>query len=198
VTGMTTYYGPMFFSFAVNADPDFTLDYWQKALFSKGRFALTPATRCGNYMDLNKDLVNEGYHVIREGHADGILVGGHLPSLNLLQGTRYLPELEGAILFIEICDRYGKDTVAKFNQYLDALFLQKGADRLAGLLVGRLLKEAAVSSDDLKASLLARENLKHLPVIMNVDFGHTTPMVTLPIGGRISIQVDQLLIAGLE
>jgi muramoyltetrapeptide carboxypeptidase len=98
---------------------------------------------------------------------------------------------------MEICDRYGKDTVAKFNQYLDALLLQKGADGLAGLLVGRLLKEAAVSSDELKASLLARENLTHLPIVMNVDFGHTTPMVTLPIGGRISIQSDQLLIAGL-
>jgi muramoyltetrapeptide carboxypeptidase LdcA involved in peptidoglycan recycling len=143
-------------------------------------------------MDMYRNFVNEGYQVIREGHADGILVGGHLPSLNLLQGTRYLPELEGAVLFVEICDRYGKDAVSKLNQYLDALLLQKGADGLKGLLVGRLLKEEAVSSDELTASLLARGNLKHIPIIINVDFGHTTPMVTLPVGGRISIDKDQL------
>ena len=130
VTGMTTYYGPLFFSFAVNADLHSTLDYWQRALFSKKPYALTPAARWGNYMDLNKDLVNEGYQVVREGNADGKLVGGHLPSLK----------------------------------------------------------------DELKASLLSRENLKHLPVVMNVDFGHTTPMVPLPIGGRISIDKEQLYI----
>jgi muramoyltetrapeptide carboxypeptidase len=27
-----------------------------------------------------------------------------------------------------------------------------------------------------------------MPVIANVDFGHTTPMITFPIGGTVKIQ----------
>ena len=82
---------------------------------------------------------------------------------NLLQGTTYLPDLENAILFIEICDRYGKDTVSELNQYLGALMLQKGADKLKGLLIGRFIKDEAVRPDDIKALLLSREDLKDMP-----------------------------------
>ena len=100
-----------------------------------------------------------------------------------------------ALLFIEICDRYGKDAVGKLSQYLGALMLQKGADKLKGVLIGRFFKDEAVIPDDIKAVLLSREDLKDIPIIVNVDFGHTTPMVTLPVGGRISILKDQIIIS---
>jgi muramoyltetrapeptide carboxypeptidase LdcA involved in peptidoglycan recycling len=73
--------------------------------------------------------------------------------------------------------------------------LQKGADKLKGVLIGRFFKDEAVMPDDVKAVLLSREDLKDIPIIVNVDFGHTTPMVTLPVGGRISILKDQMIIS---
>jgi muramoyltetrapeptide carboxypeptidase len=197
-TGIITYYGPMLFSFVVNIDPDYTLDYLRNALFLRSAYTLTPAIKWGNYTDLHSDMVNKGYQVIRKGDADGLLVGGHLPSLNLLQGTVYLPELEDAILFIEICERYGKSTIDKLGQYLGALMLQKGADKVRGLLVGRLVNDDTVTTDDLKNALLSRADLKDIPIIINVDFGHTTPMVTLPVGGRINILKSKMIISNTE
>lgn len=194
-TGLITYYGPMLFSFVANVDLGYTTDYFRKAVFSKSPYTLIPGTKWGNYNALQSDMINVGYQVIREGNAEGILIGGHVPSFNLLQGTRYLPDLENAILFIEICDRYGKDTVGKLHQYLSALMLQKGADKLKGLLVGRLCKDEAIMPDDIRAVLLSREDMKDIPIIVNVDFGHTTPMITLPIGGRINILNDQMIIS---
>ncbi len=119
-----------------------------------------------------------------------------MPSLNLLQGTAYMPELEDAVLFIEICERYGKATIDKLNQYLGALLVQKGADRIKGLLVGRLYNEDGVRTDDLKTALLERGEWKDIPIVLNVDFGHTTPMITLPLGGRISIERDGIVVSG--
>ena len=35
-----------------------------------------------------------------------------------------------------------------------------------------------------------KEELKDIPVIADVDFGHTTPMITFPIGGKAEIYAD--------
>jgi muramoyltetrapeptide carboxypeptidase LdcA involved in peptidoglycan recycling len=195
-TGVITYYGPMLFSFAVDIDPAYTMYYFRNALLLRSAYTLNPSVQCGNYNELHSNRVNEGYQMIRAGSVAGILVGGHVPSLNLLQGTAYLPELKDAILFIEICERYGKATIDKLNQYLGALLLQKGADRIKGLLVGRLYKDDSVSTHDLKKVLLKREEWKDIPIVLNVDFGHTTPMVTLPLGGIITIGQDGIVVSG--
>lgn len=194
-TGVITYYGPMFFSFAVNIDPAYTMSYFHKALFRRSAYTLEPAVYWGNYTELHTKRVNEGYKVIRAGSTAGILIGGHVPSLNLLQGTAYMPDLEDAVLFIEICERYGKATIDKLSQYLTALRGQKGADKIRALLIGRLYKDDAVSDDELKKVLLARDEWKDIPIILHVDFGHTTPMVTLPLGGRITIAPDGILVS---
>jgi len=33
----------------------------------------------------------------------------------------------------------------------------------------------------------SKPRLKNIPLIANVDFGHTTPMITFPIGGRVRV-----------
>lgn len=186
-TGVITFYGPMLFSFAANADIDYTWEFFQNALLSATAFEIRPAIKWGNYDELNSSRKNRGFHVLRAGNATGVLVGGHVPSFNLLQGTPYLPPLSDAILLVEICGRYGKDTAGKLMQYLNALLMQKGADRLQGLIIGRLYHQEGTSEDELHEMLLSHPLLQHIPIITNVDVGHTIPMVTLPIGGRVSI-----------
>ena len=36
-----------------------------------------------------------------------------------------------------------------------------------------------------------KSELKTVPVIANVDFGHTTPQITLPIGGRARLVAER-------
>lgn len=193
-TGLTTWYGPMLFSFAANADKNYTREAFQQALFSRFSFGIKPASGWSNYDELDNRRKNHGFHVLRAGHGHGVLVGGHVPSMNLLQGTSYLPSLREAVLFIEICGRYGKDTAGKFMQYLNGLLLQQDADQLQGLLIGRFYHQADVSYDNLHEMLLSHPLLQHIPIIANVDFGHTTPMATLPIGGRVIISQDTITV----
>ena len=47
-----------------------------------------------------------------------------------------------------------------------------------------------MSRDLLEQIVATKRELAGLPVIANVDFGHTSPMHTLPIGGIIEIDAD--------
>ncbi|SKA48103.1 Muramoyltetrapeptide carboxypeptidase LdcA (peptidoglycan recycling) [Chitinophaga eiseniae] len=193
-TGLITYYGPMLFSFVANADIDYTWDAFKRALFSKSSFEIKPAVKWGNYNELKGERINTGFRIVREGSAVGRLTGGHVPSFNLLQGTPYFPSLEGAVLFVEICERYGNDTAGKLKQYINALLLQNGADKLKGLMVGRFYHQQGGAPDDISDMLLSHALLQDIPVITNVDIGHTTPMVTLPIGGQVRMEQGRITI----
>ncbi len=36
--------------------------------------------------------------------------------------------------------------------------------------------------------LTTKERLKDIPIVINMDFGHTTPIFTFPIGGKCIIK----------
>lgn len=42
-----------------------------------------------------------------------------------------------------------------------------------------------------KKCLMEKEELKDIPVIADVDFGHSYPMITFPIGGRVMISAEE-------
>jgi muramoyltetrapeptide carboxypeptidase LdcA involved in peptidoglycan recycling len=37
----------------------------------------------------------------------------------------------------------------------------------------------------------SKPELAGLPVIANVDFGHTTPIVTFPVGGTVEVRAER-------
>ena len=44
--------------------------------------------------------------------------------------------------------------------------------------------------DALMKIITTKKELRHLPVIANVDFGHTDPMITFPVGGEAKIDAN--------
>jgi len=36
-----------------------------------------------------------------------------------------------------------------------------------------------------------KKELKNIPIVINADFGHTTPICTIPIGGYAKIKFDK-------
>ena len=40
----------------------------------------------------------------------------------------------------------------------------------------------------------SKKQLDNIPIIANVDFGHTTPIITFPIGGRVKIDEKNIQI----
>jgi muramoyltetrapeptide carboxypeptidase LdcA involved in peptidoglycan recycling len=72
--------------------------------------------------------------VLQEGAAAGPIAGGNLCTLNLLQGTSYLPAPDGAVVFAE------DDACSKpwdFDRDLVSLLQQPGFGGVTGLVIGR-------------------------------------------------------------
>lgn len=127
-------------------------------------------------------LLNEGWVVINEGEAEGISLGGNLCTFNLLQGTEFMPDLNHSILFIEDDFLVSPQT---FDRDLQSLIHQPSFSGVKGILIGRFQKKSEMTMQLLSKSINTKKELKRIPVIANIDFGHTTPQITLPIGGEI-------------
>ena len=130
---------------------------------------------------------NQGYIVIHEGRCEGSLLGGNLCTLNLLQGTEYMPALADRILLIE--DDFESHPLT-FDRDLQSLIHQPGFSQVKGLVLGRFQRASKMSHEKLEQIIRSKKELDGFPVIVNADFGHTTPQFTFPIGGRASLTAE--------
>jgi muramoyltetrapeptide carboxypeptidase len=120
------------------------------------------------------------WRFLREGQATGPLIAGCIPTLAQLIGTPYLPDVTGAILCLE-AEAFTPD---RFWAHLQQ-WRQIGAlDKIAGLVIGRQCRPQPMATGyaDFDALLLQTLGDHDIPVLVDVDFGHTEPMLTLPIG----------------
>jgi muramoyltetrapeptide carboxypeptidase LdcA involved in peptidoglycan recycling len=126
-----------------------------------------------------------GWSWLRSGRTEGTLVGGCLESLQHLRGTPWWPEWEGAILFLETSElRPDPETVdAMLMDYENMGVLGK----IRGLLFARPYGYSDEERQRLHAVLLERTRRYGFPVVADMDFGHTTPIFTLPLGCRAVI-----------
>lgn len=92
-----------------------------------------------------------------------------------------MPSLDGALLFVE--DDELVDPVT-FRRDLFSLLQLPGAARATGLVIGRFQRASRVGRQDLADLVATLPAPRGKPVLGNVDFGHTNPQVTFPIGGR--------------
>ncbi len=56
------------------------------------------------------------------------------------------------------------------------------------MIIGRFQKASKIDKELLVKSIRSKDELKDIPIIANVDFGHTDPKVTFPIGGMAAIR----------
>lgn len=122
--------------------------------------------------------------IINEGEAEGTIVGGNLCTFNLLQGTEYMPDLTDRILFIEDDGMADKMFYVEFDRNLQSLIHQKNFDKVRGIVIGRAEKNCEMTKEKWIKLIKGKAELNNIPVIAGADFGHTTPLITFPIGGR--------------
>jgi muramoyltetrapeptide carboxypeptidase LdcA involved in peptidoglycan recycling len=190
-TGLVTYSGPSYSSFGEKQNFEYTMDYFKRCLFSDEPFVVEPTPLWSNdtwYKDQERRnfMPNDGFWVLQEGEAEGTLIGGNLCTLNLLQGTEFMPALDGSVLFLE---DDASSNAKLFDRDLESLIQQPGFSGVRGLVIGRFEKGSAMTREVLQRMISGKEKLKKLPVIANVDFGHTEPKFTFPIGGRVKLSV---------
>ena len=135
---------------------------------------------------------------LRSGKASGKLLGGNLTVLTSLVGTSWLPDLSGAILFLEDTDE------APYR--IDRMLTQVGQagilSRVAGVVFGQCTncKPSDGSTSLFTLDEVLAQHLKPLgvPVYTGAMFGHIDNQFSLPVGCRAEIDADAGTIRLLE
>lgn len=191
-TGLITYYGPHFSTLGMKVPSDYTMQCFLEALTNDAPFDIEPSKQWSDdkWHVEKEDRIyypQSDYDILQDGEGEGTLVGGHLSTLNLLQGTEFMPSLKDAVLFLEDdeeCHPFA------FDRQLQSLLHLPDAERIKAIIIGRFQKNSNMTLEALKKMIHSKKELKGVPVIANVNFGHTDPIATIPIGGQASIHAE--------
>ena len=127
------------------------------------------------------------------GVVEGQLLGGCVSVVDQLRGTDFFPsvnELQGAILFLETSEEAPPPSIlTKFVRCLAAMDVLEG---LGGILLGRpggSIDPRTFHEYDAALCKAVREEygLNDMPIVTNMDFGHTDPMFVIPIGMKVRL-----------
>ncbi|KAI2622771.1 peptidase [Hypomontagnella submonticulosa] len=145
---------------------------------------------------------------IRPGKAQGRLFGGCLTVMARLAGVRSIvPDWRGRIVFFETAmgeDGVSGNPIYRVRAGIADLIAQGVFDDAAGLVVGRPF---GYDAPDMKESYIGviKELLcegplaeKNFPILFDVDVGHTTPSVTLPLDALVMLDSEKDKFAILE
>lgn len=193
-TGLVTYSGPHYSSFGMLKGFEYELEYFKKMFFSDEEFEVVSSKEWSDdlwFIDQeNREFIpNDGMFVINEGKAEGEIVGGNLCTLNLLQGTKYMPNIENKILFLEDDNMAGKIFLMEFDRNLQSLIHTPEFKTVKALVLGRAEKDCIMTKEKWIKMIKNKPELQNIPVIAGVDFGHTTPIIAFPIGGKARLEV---------
>jgi muramoyltetrapeptide carboxypeptidase len=192
-TGLVTYNGPHFFDFGEKQGFDYTLAYFKKCLFNNDPIDVLPSKqwsndRWGASQDKRNFYENEGYAIVNRGETKGRIIGGNLVTLVGLNGSPFFPQLEkDTVLFLEEDSGQNLHT---FNGNLDSLMLRSDFQNVVGLVIGRFEIGSGITTQQLVEVLRYHRELDEIPIICGVDFGHTTPRITFPVGGTCRLVTD--------
>jgi muramoyltetrapeptide carboxypeptidase len=126
--------------------------------------------------------------VLREGAASGTLFGGNVPTLDFLAGTRWWAPPRGPIV---LCVEATADAggTAAFRRSLTHLRQLGILERTTAVLVGRTPGRATDPDADAEFRSMLLEHLPpRLPIAVDLPFGHTDPLVTLPLGAPAEVR----------
>lgn len=197
-TGLITYYGPHFSTFGMKYGLEYTLTHLQRTLLHGQSVEVRPSQA---YRDeawfLDQETINvipnDGLAIIRRGQASGIIIGGNLSTFILLLGTPWMPcPPDDVILFVEEDGATGELSASYFQRHLQAILHQQTRLRIRGMVLGRFQRASQVDELKIRQIIDGLVGLApDIPIISNVDFGHTSPILTIPIGGRCLLDTRQ-------
>ncbi|MBQ8187197.1 MAG: LD-carboxypeptidase [Clostridia bacterium] len=173
-TGLVTYHGPHYSTFGFEGERDYTRQAFFDCLMHDAPFEITPSNTA------------ERYHVIQKGRCEGGIIGGNLCTLNLLQGTPYMPDLRDKVLFLEDDNIMGQYFSYEFDRNLESLLQTYGADSIRGIVLGRFEESCGMTPERI-ADIIRDKVPPSVPVVCGADFGHVLPIAAFPIGGTVSV-----------
>ncbi len=146
-----------------------------------------------NVGKVSSKIKNEGWHWIQgEKIVKGELFGGCIEILDMLKGTIFWPKKsfwKNKILFIETSE--DKPTPEQVKYSFTNLGVQGVFDQISAVIVGRARDYSKEETEKLEKLLIEVISFqfghKEIPIITNMDFGHTDPQWILPLGIKAEI-----------
>jgi muramoyltetrapeptide carboxypeptidase len=118
------------------------------------------------------------YIPIHSGKAQGIVLGGNLTTFNSLLGTRFLPHLDGIILFLEDIG----EQAYRIDRMLSQLMISGIIDSVSAVLIGQCIPPSNQTEADLVKVFIERLSALSCPVAYGFPFGHVQEQWTVPQG----------------
>ncbi len=212
--GLSSYYGPaVLMEFAENISMhDYTASSVRRFLFDSSPVGEVPPSGywTSEYLPWvieNKNTArltqpNDGYELLQgTGITRGRLVGGCIEVLDMLNGTCLWPDprqWEGALLFIETSEDMPDPQYIRF--WLRNYGAQGILHKISGILWGKPYHMRYYHEyKEVIRSVVAKEyGREELPVLYNMNFGHTSPMTILPYGALAEIDCEHARFSILE
>ena len=123
-------------------------------------------------------------------NAEGRLWGGNLAMLAHLAGTRWMPQVEGGILFVEDINEHPYRVERMLLQLLHAGVLGRQQAILLGDFSGYRLTDYDNGYDFAAMVAYLRDTLG-VPVLTGLPFGHIRDKLSLPVGARGQLSSDR-------
>jgi len=170
-TGLVTFNGPTFKSLT-----SWETDYSFKELIKR-------------FQDksLKLGVEEDEYETLKEGLAEGELVGGNLSLTTELVSGKYALDFTDKILFIEELGYESDPNLVNNHLYY---MKQNGVfDKIKGIWVGNYEHESGISIEKILLDVLNEEH--DFPIIKSNNFGHCDKKTVIPIGTKAKIDTTK-------
>lgn len=211
--GVVSFYGACVLNeFAENINMhEYTVKYINKVLFSNEAIGKIESSDFWtseylpwieeNKYTARKLLKNTGYELLQgKGIVQGRLIGGCIEVLEMAKQTSIWPEdnsWDDAIMFIETSEDMPEP------QYIEYWLRNYGTigvlNKIKGIIWGKPYDNKYY--EEYKTAIykvLNELSLSELPVLYNMNFGHTQPMIVLPYGAMAEIDCNEKSFSILE
>jgi muramoyltetrapeptide carboxypeptidase len=188
-TGLVTFHGPD----GISTWNEFSVAHFRRVLFDGEAITMENPAVTGEQLAQRNDRVE----TITGGMAEGPLLGGNLSVLAGMVGSPYLPEWDGAILFLE---DVGED-IYRVDRMLTQLKLAGILEKIAGFVFGKCTDcGPGVGYGSLTLPEVFADHIAPLgiPSWYGAMIGHIKDKFTVPLGVRAEIDADRGTIRLLE
>lgn len=128
---------------------------------------------------LPKDIVISQGICLGPGQARGKLMGGNMATLTHLVGTRFQPDFDGAVLFLEDVG----EPAYKIDRMLSQMRMAGLLKKVRGVVTGGF--ENCENQEYIPEILL--ETFERIPVLMGLSSGHGIPNLSLAMGMNVML-----------
>lgn len=188
---------------------DYSKYWFYKVLFDNSEIGCIPPSKewtcdAQSFTDssiIRKYIRNDGYSLIQgEGIHKGKLFGGHT-YLTFTEDTSIAlnqKDFQNAILFIEDVIEY--TSPEEFGQFFDWLGKKGFLQLLHGIIIGKLTtyEDTSEYMEEMLNVINRKYELYHLPILVGLNFGHTSPICILPYGAMSEIDCGNKTFSILE